>query len=242
MRISIRRTAGRKIGVAGFQSATTKFRIEVLQIETLAVFNLRKRSALTIFLFRRVCFWQYKTFLFTNCQLKTLTSNDFHNYMVQWWACDKSCGFVSGNFDEVSAHERFCQHNVQAVNAFPVQVSYAPAPQHIVVPAPPVPPQAPPPVDLWRSITTMEDYIRRQQVDLAKLWEENQALRQSLHALSWKNSQQESIIHALQSGASQSNTIRRTVQVNPQRAIHGDPAVGGRSVDRTSDTVNHLWI
>jgi hypothetical protein len=158
--------------------------------------------------------------------------------MAQWWACDKGCGFFSANFDEVTAHEQYCQHTLQTANLIsPPQVRNAPsAPQHIV----PAFVKPIPQVDLLKSITTMEDYIRRQQVDLAKLWDENQALRQYLQALSLKCCHQESEIYALKSGASQSSPTRRPVET--QRVVPGNSAVSGRSDGRTLDTVNHLWI
>jgi hypothetical protein len=157
--------------------------------------------------------------------------------MAQWWACDKGCGYVSGNFEETVAHEQSCKFGVQTISVIPPpQVSNAPAPQYSTVAVPAVPQ-----VDLWRSITTMEDYIRRQQVDLAKLWDENQSLRQYLQALSLKCCQQEGELYALKSGVSQSGTIRRPIEATPQRVV---PAVdtSGRSVDRARETVNHLWI
>jgi hypothetical protein len=182
--------------------------------------------------------------------------------MAQWWACDKSCGYVSGNFDEVVAHEQYCQHRVQTIMAIPPPaasfapapqnaasfapapqnaVSYAPAPQNVasaLIPA--SPPQA---VDLWKSVTTMEDYIRRQQVDLARLWEENQALRQSLQALSWKYCEQEKVLHSFQTQANRSNAIRRPVEADRQLVVQKDSDVSVLSVDPPRDTtVNHLWI
>ena len=163
----------------------------------------------------------------------------------QWWACDKGCGFYS-TFEEVSVHERFCQYGVPIFDKTQTGSSLIPVstPLHVSLTQPPV-------LDIHQTIASMEEVIRRQQIDITVLLNENRRLHDEINTLHHTCMQQADTIRVIQAENSRPKIVRFSESSRQQYQVEqGPPAVyrrDGRQVvvpkmdPRASPIWTHVW-